>query len=159
MIKPEIQSHIDVQEELIVNRLVTFDYLWTLFEPGSEIYSKSDGIAQMYTTVTSEYRKKAPNRIFILKSKFIDYNGQVLGYKTADHVIQEFQGHRSIDELHVIPSSSLPNLDNVRDELTLRGKAFEKLVGMQYREYSGQYLAYHPIFAPTYFNVSNITQS
>ncbi|KAK7427288.1 hypothetical protein QQZ08_006224 [Neonectria magnoliae] len=47
-ISGEIKSHIEQAWDLLKNDVITFDNLWALFEPGAEIYSKTDGYDRLY---------------------------------------------------------------------------------------------------------------
>lgn len=57
LISGEIQPHLDKRQELLDNGLVTFDYLWALFEPDAVIYRRSDGQDHLYKLVDSSYQK------------------------------------------------------------------------------------------------------
>ncbi|KAI9665875.1 MAG: hypothetical protein M1821_003810 [Bathelium mastoideum] len=140
VIGPKIQVHLDVQKDLLANGLVTFDYLWAIFEPDIEVYF-DDGRAQgLYTSVRCFYRRSQETTFFVLECKFIDYNGSSLGY-ALDHLnVEEFNGHKLINELNPIPSALGQGIESVRISLTERGRAFERLTGMHYRQYSGIYI-------------------
>lgn len=48
VISGEIQPHIEKREELLDNGLVTYEYLWALFEPDTLVYKQSDGQDRLY---------------------------------------------------------------------------------------------------------------
>ncbi|KAI9690886.1 MAG: hypothetical protein M1822_008506 [Bathelium mastoideum] len=140
VIGPKIQVHLDVQKDLLANGLITFDYLWAIFEPDIEVYF-DDGRAQgLYTSVCCFYRRSQETTFFVLECKFIDYNGSSLGYALDQLNVEEFNGHKLINELNPIPSALVQGIESVRISLTERGRAFERLMGMHYRQYSGIYM-------------------
>ena len=77
---------------------------------------------------------------FVVDCEYVDYNGTFLGFGTERLEIDSYRGHQPIKEINPLPTSFLPNIEDVRKRLTERGKAFEKYVGVHYKGYSGLYL-------------------
>lgn len=51
VLNSEVTPHIEHMNDLLHNGVVSYDYLWALFQPGTEIYSKSRGAASPFHTV------------------------------------------------------------------------------------------------------------
>lgn len=137
VISKEIQPHIDKRQELLENGLVTFKYLWALFEPGAVIYKQTDGQDRLYKLVDSSYRKSSGTEILNLTCRYIDCSGSAFGYVTTSLTLNDFDGIKSISELSVIPIHLHSQIRNILKRLWKRGRSFAKLNGFHYKSYSG----------------------
>lgn len=144
VIAPQIQAHLDVRNDLLANGLVTFEYLWAIFEPDTEVFQPSDTGDRLYISRDCFYRISRGFKSFVLNCEYIDYNGTTIGWASQELEIGEFKGHMQITDLDPKPSSFLPNLQETKQALTERGKVFEALKGMHYKTYSGPYLPRMP---------------
>lgn len=141
IIAPQIQAHLDVRKDLLSNGLVTFEYLWAIFEPDTEVFETSDTGDRLYISRDCYYRQNMHSKTFILSCDYIDYNGTILGWASQNLSIGQFEGHMRIAQVDPVPSALVPNLSEIKQRLTERGKAFEALKGMHYKTYTGPY---HP---------------
>lgn len=48
IISTEIRPHIDQVVDLLRNQVISFDYVWALFEPGAEVYTEANGPSRLY---------------------------------------------------------------------------------------------------------------
>ena len=133
IIAPEIKPIIEKTTDLLKNGLVTYDNLWVLFEPGSEIYSNFEGQDRYFVVVGTEYRRSS----FELKCKYIDCNGRTFGYASLSILLHFFEAVKKISDLNAIPTHFFPKDKEVRQKLTKRGAVFESLNGSHYRSYNG----------------------
>lgn len=138
VISPEIRPHIESVQDLLSNNVITFDYLWALFEPGTEVYTILDEQHRMYGLVSSKYEQSSQNRTeFKLTCRYIDCDGSNFGYVSTSLAIDDFDNVKPIPELSVLPSHLHPRIKAIRAELTERGRKFEQLNGFHYKAYSG----------------------
>ena len=137
VVSGEIQPHLEKREELLVNGLVTFDYLWALFEPDTVIYSQSDGQDRLFKLVSSSYRKLGETVMFSLTCRYIDCDGFTFGYVTTSLTLNDFDGIKPISELSIMPIKLHSRTDELWDKLQKRGKCFVGLNGFYYKSYSG----------------------
>ena len=137
VISREIQPHLDKRQDLLANRLVTFDYLWALFEPDAVIYKQTDGQDRLYKLVDSSYRKTGGSETLNLTCRYIDCDGAAFGYITTSLILDYFDGTTPISELPVIPIKLHPQICNILERLWKRGRSFAKLNGFRYKSYSG----------------------
>ncbi|KAK7423533.1 hypothetical protein QQX98_000991 [Neonectria punicea] len=144
-ISGEIKPHIEQAWDLLKNDVITFDYLWALFEPGAEIYTKADGHDRLYILSGGTY-KELPDRrkLYLLPCRYIDTDGEGFGYKTTSLMIWEFENLKPIVELDVVPSRLQPGIDKIVARLTDRGREFERLKGFHHKAYTGTYERIHP---------------
>ncbi|KAK0612719.1 Replication factor C large subunit [Lasiodiplodia hormozganensis] len=138
VISPEIKPHIERVQDFLINNVITFDYLWALFEPGIEAYTSMDGQHRLYGLVSSSYEQVSQKSTdFILACRYIDCDGSGFGYVSTSLAINEFDNVKPIPELSVLPSHLHPRMKAIRAELTERGRKFEQLNGFHYKAYSG----------------------
>ncbi|KAI1135019.1 P-loop containing nucleoside triphosphate hydrolase protein [Hypoxylon sp. FL0543] len=138
IISSEITPHIEQTEDLLRNNVISFDYVWALFEPGTEIYSKVDGQDRLYLLNGGRYQEVGPGmKIYNLSCRYIDTDGDAFGYATTSLAITQFESVKPITELNVLPSHLQPQIDEIRVRLERRGRKFEALRGTHYKAYSG----------------------
>ncbi|KAK2030006.1 P-loop containing nucleoside triphosphate hydrolase protein [Colletotrichum zoysiae] len=123
IVQMEVTPHINQTEDLLVNGSITFNYLWAIFEPSSEIYSRVDGSDRIFHLMNSYW--------------FIDTDGDHFGFQSTSLVIDQFGQVKPISELSVIPLHQKTGIDEIRRELEQRGRKFEALAGCHYRSYTG----------------------
>ncbi len=139
VISGEIQPHLDKRQELLDNGLVTFDYLWALFEPNAVIYKQSDGQDRLYKLVDSSYCKAGDSAFFSLACRYIDCDGTAFGYVTTSLALSDFDGIKPASELSIMPIRLHSQSSEIWERLKKRGKSFVKLNGFHYTSYSGMY--------------------
>ncbi|KAK2017755.1 P-loop containing nucleoside triphosphate hydrolase protein [Colletotrichum eremochloae] len=138
IVQMEVTPHINQTEDLLVNGSITFDYLWAIFEPGSEIYSRVDGCDRIFHLTNSHYLTLPNgNLTFVLRCRFIDTDGDQFGFLSTSLMVDKFGQVQPISGLSVIPLHQKMGVDEIRRKLEQRGRKFEALAGCQYRSYSG----------------------
>ncbi|KAM5349708.1 hypothetical protein ACJ41O_006213 [Fusarium nematophilum] len=144
VIAAEIGPHHEQAQDLKGNGVITFDYVWALFPPGAEIYSKVDGHDRLFALESGEYQEYNGERSYSLSCRFVDTDGEVFGYRKACLTIDEFQNVKPISELSAIPSDLEPGISEIRERLKERGQQFERLKGCHHKVYSGAYKLANP---------------
>jgi hypothetical protein len=141
VISNEIQPHIEQAEDLLQNDVISFDYVWTLFEPGSEIYSRVDGQDCLYLLNSGGYQglPGGTGKSYTLSCRFINTDGASFGYTNTTLAIDQFEDIKPVSELNVLPSHLKSGIAQIRMRLEERGRKFETLMGMHYMAYSGAY--------------------
>ncbi|RSL64478.1 hypothetical protein CEP54_004705 [Fusarium duplospermum] len=138
-ISKEITPHIEQVSDLVKNHVISFQYVWALFEPGTEVYTKVNGHDRILVLVNGEYKKTDSGIIYMLSCRYVDTDGERFGYKSMEIIIHSFGNLRPILELDVIPSRLLPNIGAIKEQLIERGRKFEALRGVHHRSYTGVY--------------------
>ncbi|KAI1206854.1 P-loop containing nucleoside triphosphate hydrolase protein [Annulohypoxylon truncatum] len=142
-IGPEIKPHIDRVSDLKNNNVISFDYIWALFEPEVEIYSNIDGQDRLYLLESGQYGKLLTGvKVYSISARFIDTDGHNFGYVKECLSISEFNDLKPISELNVLPSCLKRDIAVIRDRLTKRGQIFGELKGLHHKAYSGEYQAW-----------------
>lgn len=137
IINAEIQPHIEKRQELLDNNLVTFEYLWALFEPGIIVYTLLDGQDRLFKLVDSKLQKRGDGVVFSLVCRYVDCDGSSFGYLTSSLTLSSFEGIKPVSELSVMPLHLQSRTRDVWEKLRKRGEVFESLNGFHYKSYSG----------------------
>ena len=127
--------------DLTRNGLITFDYLWAIFAPDTDLYANIDDQDRLYNLRRTYYResiKGTPN--FYISCRHIDCNGKQFGYVESGFSIDLFQGVKKITDLEMFPSHLHPEPEKLLEKLHLRGQKFEELNGFNHVSYSGFYI-------------------
>lgn len=134
----EFKSLIDTSQDMKSKRVMTFEHLWTLFQPGSTVYTRQDGQETALTLTSTRYGQDAKGvPCFWCSCKFVDWDGSKWGTQKLSVAIPAFTGTRSISSLKVYPIEYHHEGDTIRTRLIERGAKAEALAGANYRGYSG----------------------
>jgi hypothetical protein len=155
IISKEILPHIRTMEDLTYNGVISFEYLWAIFPPGMDIYSKVDGQDRLYKLKQCRYGKTMANvPSFNISCRYIDCDGTSFGYRSTSMTIDYFDDIKKIIDLNVLPSHLHPDAESLLDKLHSRGEKFEKLNGFNHLAYSGFYIDQSPGKLPRKRHVS-----
>ncbi|KAH8203948.1 hypothetical protein TruAng_001890 [Truncatella angustata] len=117
-------------------KAIGYDYLWTLFAPGTIIYSEILEQHRAFRVVNTWYDVgELPG--LGMKVKFIDFDGQRVGTRKMELFIPKYGGTQDISELPTMPLDLLQDASEVRQEITDRGKKFEGYIGQHFVQYNG----------------------
>jgi hypothetical protein len=140
IIVAEIRPQIEQTSDLLNNGVISFDYVWALFEPDVEVFSHIEGHERLFTLTSGRYSRLRDGTIaYLLTVRYIDTDGDGFGSGVTELVIWPFENVKSIAELEVVPAHLQANSDEVRQRLVKRGKLFESLKGVHHKSYSGIY--------------------
>jgi hypothetical protein len=138
VLKEELKDVIKTLEDYVDHGVVTYEHIWTIYQPGSIIYSSShNGTHGAYRLRAGQYVKTQCGNAYQLSVEAIDCDGNRFGRNVQAILVFEFLGTCSILELKAFPLSFHPHQAEVKELLIARGKKFEKLAGSHYKEYDG----------------------
>ncbi|KAH0360118.1 P-loop containing nucleoside triphosphate hydrolase protein, partial [Aureobasidium melanogenum] len=134
----EFQVLIESSRDMKAQGVMTYEALWTIFEPGTLVYAREEGQDRVFNMLSSKYGvDKDDKPVFSLKIRFIDFDGTKFGWTVARINIPEFQGTCPIASLAAYPVEYHADEANLLKTLINRGSAVESLVGTHYRAYDG----------------------
>ncbi|KAG9689190.1 P-loop containing nucleoside triphosphate hydrolase protein, partial [Aureobasidium melanogenum] len=134
----EFQVLIESSRDMKAQGVMTYEALWTIFEPGTLVYAREEGQDRVFNMLSSKYGvDKDDKPVFSLKIRFIDFDGTKFGWTVARINIPEFQGTCPIASLAAYPVEYHSDEANLLKMLISRGSAVESLVGTHYRAYDG----------------------
>ncbi|KAH7092408.1 hypothetical protein FB567DRAFT_237317 [Paraphoma chrysanthemicola] len=134
----EFKSMIDTAQDMKSKRVMTYEHLWTLFQPGATIFARQDGQETAMNLVETRYGQDAKGvPCFWLTCKYVDWDGAKFGTQKINLSISIYTGTRSIGSLRVYPIEYHHEPEAVRERLIARGRKAEELAGPNYRAYQG----------------------
>ncbi|KAL8356165.1 hypothetical protein RB601_001463 [Gaeumannomyces tritici] len=140
IISPEIATSIDQTKDLLKNGVISFEYVWALFEPGIEVYSSIDRQDRLSLLDSSGYQKLPDGSVsFKLTCRYVGTDGTHFGFVSTSQSISQFDKLMPVVELNVLPSHLHPGIDEIRPVLEEKGKKFESLLGVHHKSYFGFY--------------------
>ncbi|KAI4144378.1 MAG: hypothetical protein LQ340_006676, partial [Diploschistes diacapsis] len=148
ILSEEIMPHIEAMKDLTKNKVINFDYLWTIFAPGMEVHTKLDGQDRLMELTDNRYGANMGGEFFTLECRYIDCDGSSFGYVSSSVDINKFEGVRKLVDLDAVPSHLLPDLESLVDRLHARGEKLEQLNGV-----SGEVESSRIIIDPHTFNI------
>ncbi|KAF2768952.1 P-loop containing nucleoside triphosphate hydrolase protein [Teratosphaeria nubilosa] len=138
LLTKEFKETIEASTDLIGQGVMTYEHLWTLFQPGSSVYSKQQGQDRIFRMHSSKYgTDRNGNPVYWLTCQYVDYDGTRWGTQKLNMSISSFEGTRPITNLPTLPLDFHQDKAGVIARLTERGGKVEKLAGSHYRAYNG----------------------
>ncbi|KAL4735138.1 P-loop containing nucleoside triphosphate hydrolase protein [Aspergillus similis] len=131
----ELADVISKKEDLVKNGVVTHQLLWTIFEPNDHIFTVIDDHQCVLIFQSGDTDCRSGN--FVVDAKFIDFDGENLGYRTQDLSVPFFEGTQRITDLSVFPLKYHDNEAIIRESLIARGRLWEGYKGFHYLQYDG----------------------
>lgn len=141
ILSKEILPHIEAMEDLTKNKVISFDYLWTIFSPGMEVYTNIDGHDRIVLLRDSRYGANMSGEYFSLEFRYIDCDGSRFGYVENSLEINSFDGVKKLVDLDAFPSHIHPDVEGLVRRLHARGDKLAQLNGFYHMSYSGFYTA------------------
>lgn len=135
VLQEELHDLIASKNDLVANGVVTFNLLWTIFEPGDFIFSVVDGRDRAFTFESSYIDKRTGK--FCIRANYIEYDGVDFGIDTGQLAIWPYEGTSPIRDLEVFPLVYHKNSATVRRDLIARGKLWQDHKGYHYKQYEG----------------------
>lgn len=135
----EFKNLIDISQDMKSNRVMTYEYLWTLFQPAATVFARQDGQETALTLLETRYGQTGPGGgpCFWLTCKHVNWDGAKFGINKINLAIIAYTGTRLISSLRVYPLEFHPDGEVVRTRLIDRGAKVEALAGTHYRSYQG----------------------
>ena len=134
----EISPHIEAMADLTKNKVITFDYVWTVCMPGMELYTTVDGQDRIMELTDSRYGASMSGEFFSLECQYIDSDGSSCGYVSSSVTISKFDGVKMLD-IDAYPVHLHPDTKDLVYRLHARGEKLEQLNRFYHMSYSGFY--------------------
>ncbi|KIW14393.1 hypothetical protein PV08_07175 [Exophiala spinifera] len=140
----ELKNAISAKIDLVKNGVITFEYLWTIFEPSTLVYSVRDNkdcVFKLNSYVTT-FDQRAGKDYLSLAVWSCDWDGTTFGQNNTELKNYQFAGTTPISSLAAFPLEFHPARQQISDKLIARGKLFEQFAGYHYQAYRGVALGY-----------------
>jgi hypothetical protein len=135
-LEAELKVKIDKSKDLIAHNVMTYDLLWTMFEPGTLVYANIEGDDRILRTQSYSY-SCYPVPCFQVFTELVTWDGQRFGTTVDTQEIGQYKGTESITNLSVFPLGNHPSAAGVQQCCILRGRIFESFKGFHYKSYNG----------------------
>jgi hypothetical protein len=139
----ELKDAIAAKNDLVANGVITFEHLWTIFEPGVLVYGIDEGKERVFELQSASYQEDRSGVPYLqLYCRGIDWDGDKFGSSSLYLSNFEFEGTKPITRLAYFPLGFHPHEQDLISRLTIRGKVFEKFAGYHFMAYRGTALTY-----------------
>ena len=88
--------------------------------------------------VWEEKKTKDGVEYFLIKARYLDFDGKILGKTSSEHAIEKFRGAKQITALDVFPLKYHPGEKHMRVQLSGYGRKFLSMMDVHLREYEGK---------------------
>ena len=134
-----LEPFFKIRESQIASRSIKFEFLWTIFAPGTKVYARTFMNDFQMLEVVKYHLPEAPNpfnrtgtQMFTVFCSAFDWDGRKFQRYVYKFEIEKFDGERPIDFLEVFPIEYLKPPEDceggkLRVELKERGRRFWKL--------------------------------
>lgn len=154
ILEGELSNQIKSRDDLILNRVITYDACWMIFEPGITVFTVVDDYRTAFKLSRGNYLKTRCGSAYSLECEVIDWDGESFGWDNTRINIGEFAGTTKITKLSAFPLEYHPAVRQVKEGLTRGGKTFESLHGYHYKSYQSIAVGEGP-WGPVRYNVSS----
>lgn len=140
----ELKNAIAAKTDMVKNGVITFEFLWTIFEPQTLVYGVSDGkecVFKLNNTSNGTDQRRGLDYLQ-LNVWCVDFDGTKFGQNHTNLQNYEFGGTTPITSLSAYPLEFHPGKQQLIQKLVLRGKLFERFAGYHYKAYRGVALGY-----------------
>jgi len=128
-------------QSLLNNNEITYDLLWTIFKPNSDIFTTcaGTGVPRCVRCNFGEERKRTNGaKYFHVEGRYLDFDGEIFGEATTVLAIEEFRGAKQINLLPTYPLAYHRRLADLKIQLIKCGRVFISLLGVHHRTYEGK---------------------
>lgn len=156
ILSKEFKTLIDTSQDMKNKRVMTYEHLWTLFQPGSIIYARQDGQETAMQLQRTRYGADAKgNPVFWVMGKYIDWDGTRFGSNRMNLSISHYFGTQPITQLRTYPIEYHPDAQALKDRLIQRGAKVESLAGPNYKAYHGVGWHYNAFGSKEKYNIKS----
>lgn len=138
LLAEEFKEVIESSKDMMEQGVMTYELLWTLFQPGSHVYARVQGQDRVFRLHSSKYgADRNGNPVYWISAQYIDYDGTRFGSNKLNIQIPRYEGTKPIAHLAVFPLAFHTTKDDIKSKLEQRGAKMEALAGSHYRAYNG----------------------
>ncbi|KAI5924098.1 P-loop containing nucleoside triphosphate hydrolase protein [Camillea tinctor] len=138
VLHPELKDVIIAMKDYVKNGVVTYEHVWTIFQPGCTVFASRYGKPVAVRLTSSQFIEHSKyGHCFQLKCDRIDWDGSRFGCNESSYFILPFVGTIPISELDCFPLAYHSDEKAIAESFIARGRVFEKLAGQHYMAYKG----------------------
>jgi hypothetical protein len=155
VLKKEFKDLIENSQDMMSKGVMTFEYLWTIFQPGGLFYTRQDGQETALKLVSAKYGLDTTtgSPVLWVSGKYIDFDGSRFGTNKVNIKVPQFSGTRKINQLAAFPLDFHAEKEELSARLLERGAKVEALAGSNYKSYHGVGWKFNPFGGKDKFNI------
>ncbi|KAI9890333.1 MAG: hypothetical protein M1814_004243 [Vezdaea aestivalis] len=138
VLSEELVYAIGVKNDFVKNSVISYTHLWTIFQPGSLLYSRLFGQDRVTKFQNAYDNEGYTGTEYHINSNCVVWEGEKFAQSQIQHVIKKFQGTVPINQLPIYPIEFHADAAELEARLTARGKKYESLSGYHYKAYKGK---------------------
>lgn len=131
------KSTVEHLSVLLGTQEITYNLLWALFNPNTEVYTTCPGTGASRCVLYNHCEEKAEldgSKYMHIEGRYLNSDGQALGEATAGVNVPIFRGSKRIQHLRAYPLRYHPEKERVRRKLVQCGRHFVSLMGTHHRK-------------------------
>ena len=137
VLEEELRDPLREKRDLASNGVITFESIWTIFEPGVLVCGQMEGHDRIWKLKRGQYQKTNRGRLFTLQCEYIDFDGDKFGIDYDTIRIAPFAGTLEITKLPAYPLERHASCEALKERILARGKLFEEYKGYHFKAYNG----------------------
>ncbi|KAF2232365.1 P-loop containing nucleoside triphosphate hydrolase protein [Viridothelium virens] len=154
VLEEELRDVIREKQDLVANGVVTFDSIWTIFEPGALVFHQDEGHDRIYKLKSGSYQQTPCDKFYRMQCEYVDFDGESFGLGHDTVSVPSFAGTAPITKLPVYPAIRHAHYESLKERLLARGKLFEAYKGYHFKAYQGIAIG-QGYFGPICYNVDS----
>jgi len=135
------KSTVEHLSVLLEKQEITYDLLWALFTPNTEVYTSCQGTNAPRCVLYNHCEEKTEmdgSKYMHIEGRYLNSEGKALGEAITGIKIPIFRGAKQIQHLPAYPFQYHAEKEKVRQELIRCGRDFVSLMGVHHRQYEGK---------------------
>ncbi|KAI1454689.1 P-loop containing nucleoside triphosphate hydrolase protein [Annulohypoxylon moriforme] len=125
-----------VAKDQAKNNVITYDFLWSLFPPGSLVYTRLHDQDCLLEVQRTKYYEGSVETYY-LHCMQTNWDGERFGWESKTIEIPKFSGTQSIQDLNIYPVAHHKTPEEIKSRLLERGNKFVSLGGRYHKAYCG----------------------
>jgi hypothetical protein len=129
----ELRLTLAKKYDLLANGVMTYSYLWTMFEPGTLVFTNVGGNERVMRIQSYDYGCNS----FSVHNRFVEWTGHKFGMENHTSSIGSYDGTRKISALSVYPLIYHPDTLGIQKRCIARAKEWETFCKYSFMSYKG----------------------
>ena len=124
----QLSDTLRTKTDYVKNGVITYESIWTIFEPGCLVFTIDDGHESLMQLTTRNFN----SGFDVLNCQYVDWDGEQFGLASQRLIVGIFEGTSAITGLIAYPFEYHPGQNNLAECLIARGKVFQAHKGYHY---------------------------
>jgi hypothetical protein len=136
ILEAELRTTLASKDDLLKHGVITYEYLWIMFEPGTLVFKQTGESSERVMRVDS-YGYHDFCGYFWTANRFVEWEGTKFGMEDEQLHIKKFKGTKNIIHLAGFPLQYHPKTAEVQKRCITRGRKWEAHCTYLFKAYKG----------------------